>query len=69
MYEQKDKVVSMRVNSNKYNIIMAYVEQNKYKTYPALSFAKIIDEAMDAYIKAHNITACPTKPIKGQLKF
>ena len=52
------------MNARKYEMVKAYIEQNKYRSYPMLSFGKIFDDALDALIKEKNITE--PKPIKGQ---
>ena len=61
---EKDKAISIRVNARKYEMVKAYIEQNKYRSYPMLSFGLIFDEALDRLIKEKNITE--PKPIKGQ---
>ena len=65
-YDEKNKLISIRVNARKYEMVKAYVEQNKYRSYPMLSFGKIFDDALNALIKEKNITE--PKPIKGQRK-
>lgn len=64
VWDEKDKLISLRVNARKYNMVKSYIDQNKWRTYPALSFGKIFDDALDALIKEKNITE--SKPIKGQ---
>lgn len=64
--EEKDKLISIRVNARKYAMVKSYIEQNKYKSYPTLSFGKIFNDALDELIKEKNISE--PKPIKGQRK-
>ena len=66
IYNEKNKLISIRVNARKYEMVKAYIEQNKYRTWPVLSFGKIFDDALDRLIKEKNITE--PKPIKGQRK-
>ena len=47
----KEKLISVRVDSWKYNKVINYVQNNKYKTYPALSFADIVEDAIDKFIQ------------------
>ena len=61
---EKDKLISIRVNARKYAMVKAYIDQNKHRTWPILSFGKIFDDALDALIKEKNISE--PKPIKGQ---
>ncbi len=65
-YCEKDKLISIRVNARKYEMVKNYIENNKYKTYPILSFGTIFDEALDKIIKEKNIKE--PKPIKGQIE-
>ena len=62
-YDEKNKLISIRVNARKYEMVKAF-DQNKYGSYPMLSFGKIFDDALDRLIKEKNITE--PKPIKGQ---
>ena len=55
MYELKDKLISIRVNSKKLKAIQDYLLKNKYKTWPCLSFSRLVDEAMDMFIKENNL--------------
>ena len=63
---EKDKSISIRVNARKYEMVRAYIEQNKHRYFPVLSFGKIFDEALDKLIKEKNISE--PKPINGQHK-
>lgn len=65
-YCEKDKLISIRVNARKYLMVKKYLEDNKYKTWTAMSFGKIFDEALDKFIKEKNIKE--PKPLKGQTK-
>ena len=40
MWGYKDKAISVRVDSDKYNKIMEYIRKNKYNTYPQLSISR-----------------------------
>lgn len=62
--EEKDKLISLRVNARKYNMVKAYIEQHKYITWPALTFGRIFDDDLDLLIKERNISE--PKPIKSQ---
>lgn len=64
IFDEKDKSISMRVNARKYNMVKTYIDQNKYRSWPVLSFGQIFDNALDAFIKEKHITE--PKPIKGQ---
>lgn len=66
IWDESDKLIILRVNARKYNMVKAYIDQNKYRTWPALSFGKIFDDALDALIKEKHITE--PSPIKGQCK-
>lgn len=66
VWDEHDKLISVRVNRRKHAMVMAYIEQNKYRTYPALSMGQIVNDAIDQFIKEKNITE--PKPIKGQRK-
>ncbi len=66
-YCEKDKLISIRVNAQKYEMVKSYLDKNRYKTIPATSFGTILDEALDSFIRDKNISVKP-KTIKGQTK-
>ena len=65
-YNLKSKAISVRVDPLKYDRVMAYLKNNKYKIYPIMSVGTILDDALDEFIKKNKVPE--TKPIKGQTK-
>lgn len=51
------KMIAVRVNPQKYDLIMKYLQRKKENSInpSAYSFADIVDDAMDEFIKKHNI--------------
>ncbi len=64
-YNLKSKAISVRVDPLKYDRVMAYLKNNRYKTYPIMSIGTIVDDALDEFIKKNKVPE--TKPIKGQI--
>lgn len=50
----KKKLIAVRVNPNKYDSIMKYLQDKKEKSLHSYTFADIVDDAMDEFIKNHN---------------
>ena len=51
----KKKLIAVRVNPNKYDCIMKYLQMEKEKSLNPYTFADIVDDAMDEFLKKHNI--------------
>lgn len=62
-YDEHDKLISARVNRRKYDMVINYIKENKYR-YPSLSMGNIFNDAIDQFIKEKHITE--PKPIRGQ---
>ena len=64
-YNLKSKAISVRVDPLKYDRVMAYLKNNRYKTYPIMSVGTILDYALDEFIKKNKVPEA--KPIEGQI--